>query len=85
MAEGIKLFYKKDRKWIGPMHYGWKLPHGWPGAISEYMHIFGVNLLEIDEMFWIGRKNIKLHMKSVLSYAESEVADSGFFGAPPKV
>ena len=31
-------------------HYGWKRSHGWPEAISEYMHIFCLNPLEIDEM-----------------------------------
>ena len=46
--------------------------------MSEYMNILGVNLLEIDDMFWIWKKNIKLRINCSLSYAESGVSDVAF-------
>ena len=68
-----------------PPHSGWRWFQGWPGTISEFLHILGVNLLEIDEMFWNGRKNILSRIKSTLSYAASGVSDGWFIRASSKV
>ena len=31
-----------------PAHYGCERPHGWPGAISEFLVFFSVNITQID-------------------------------------